>query len=102
MGQLKITGVTISVDFGQKEYGTGTNSFMNMKAEASEGIPIEQMDDVVNESLDMFAACWRTLLLGKIASSQLKGTEGKEQIEILMRRVEKVRKLIKGEAVGQQ
>lgn len=101
MSQIQINGITISVDIGDKEYGKGQNAFMNIQGKYPDGLPIEGLEDVMQDGLDMYFAAWRTILAGRYSSGQLSGTEFKEALAATTTRVEKIRKYLRKPVDGQ-
>jgi len=97
-----ITGLTVSVDVGDKEYGNGQSCFMNIQGRYPEpGQPMDELVDVVVDGLDMYFAAWRTILAGRYSSGQLSGTEFKEVLAATTTRVEKIRKYLRKPVDGQ-
>jgi hypothetical protein len=90
-----ITGVTISCDFGDKSYGNGQGSFANCTARyPEEGLPLEQLDQVVQDSLEMVLMCWKTLMLGRFSVGIISATEFKETFEAVTKRIDKAREYL--------
>ena len=103
MGDLSITSVTVSVEAADKEYGKGEARFMNLKGTyRDEGVPLADMDTVVEDSLDLFLAAWRSLLFAKYAQGSMKGTDLKATLDRAAEKTEKVRAYLRKEADGQQ
>ena len=91
-----ITGVTISCDFGDKSYGEGQGSFANCSARYPEaGLPLEQLDQVTQDSLGLFFMCWRTLMSGRFAVGVIGAKEYKEYMEKATSRLQKVQEFLK-------
>lgn len=99
---IQISGITISVDIGDKEYGKGQNAFMNLQGKYPDGVSIEELEDVMEDGLDMYFAAWRTLLAGRYTSGQLTGIEFKEVLAASALRVDKIRKYLRKPVDGQQ
>lgn len=95
MSEVQISGVTVSVDFGDKDFGKGQNAFMNIQGKYPEGVPLEGLEGVMEDGLDMYFAAWRTLLAGRYASGQIKGAEFKEILAATAIRVDKIRKYLR-------
>lgn len=94
-----IISTTVSVEFGDKEYGRGSSSFMNLTARYPEpGAPVEEIEDVMMQGLDSYFAAWKTLMAGRFAVGTIGGTEFKEHLAKAEGRIQKVRKYIKNEA----
>lgn len=88
-----ISAVTVSVDFGDKEYGNGSNSFMNISARFPEpGVPLEELDDVIDQGLDMYFAAWKTMLGSRYATGILAPADFKAMLEATTKRIALVRK----------
>ena len=88
-----ISAVTVSVDFGDKEYGNGSNSFMNISARYPEpGVQLEDLGDVIDQGLDMYFAAWETMLSARYATGILAGNDYKTYLEEATKRIAKARK----------
>jgi len=96
---LVITGVTVSAEFGDKSYGNGQGSFMNVstKCPDHDGVPLDKIDDVITDSLDAFFACWKTLLATRFAAGIINAAEFKKTLQDAELRLEKVRKFLRRE-----
>ena len=100
VGSIKpmISGITVSVDIADKEYGNGQGSFMNIQAKYPlEGAPIEELEEVMQDGLDLYFSAWKTLLAGRFAIGKLGGTEFKKVLTNATIRVNKIRKYLKSE-----
>lgn len=95
--QLSIVGITLSVDFGDKEYGKGVGSFMNISAKVPDpdGIPIEKIDDVITSGLDLYFATWKTLLGTRFATGVIDAKTFKQTLQDSTLRLEMVRKFLR-------
>jgi hypothetical protein len=64
---LGITGLTLSIEFGDTSYGAGTKSFMNLSARAPEGdpIPLDDPKQAIEAGLDMYLTAWSTLMMAR-------------------------------------
>jgi len=102
MSKVQINGITISVDFGDKEFGKGQNSFMNIQGKYPDGVAIEEIEDVMQDGLDMYFAAWRTILAGRFSSGHLSGTDFKTALNATSTRVEMIRKYLRKPVDGQQ
>ena len=102
----QITGITVSVSFGDKQYGSGTDSFMNIQTRYPEtGKSIEELDDVIADGLDLYFAAWRTILASRFATGQITvevdgktktDSEGfRNTLASTAARIEKVRKFLR-------
>lgn len=67
---LQITGLTLSIEFGDTAYGAGTKSFMNLSARAPEGdaIPLTNPNEAIAAGMDMYLTAWTTLMNGRLAA----------------------------------
>lgn len=92
MSNLGITGLTLSIEFGDTSYGAGTKSFMNLSARAPEGdpIPLDDPKQAIAAGLDMYLTAFTTLMNGRLATRVI----NKEEFEKGMYQVnERVAKL---------
>jgi hypothetical protein len=91
-----ISGVTVSVDMGDKDYGKGESCFMNMQGRYSEpGLPFDQLIDVVADGLDMYFAAWRTLFGSRYATGKITAVEFSETLAKVTSRIESTRRYLK-------
>lgn len=91
-----ITGVTVSVDVGDKEYGNGQSSFMNIQGRYPDaGQPIEEIIDVVTDGLDMYFAAWRTLLAGRFAVGKITSEEFRDTLAAVSLRIDRIQKYLR-------
>lgn len=94
---LEITGVTISAEIADKEYGKGSECFMNMSGKCPSPLPLTQIDEVIVDSLDMFFACWQTLLASRYAAGRLPAEDFNKKLEASQRRLKQIRTYYKKE-----
>lgn len=90
---LQVTGITVSIEFGDTEYGKGTKSFMNVSARVPEGehIPIENTDAIITAGLDMYLTAWETMMSARCAAGTIKGDELKKLVPAMKERVRRVK-----------
>ena len=101
MTKLLISGVTVSVSFSDKEYGKGQEFFQNISAKAPDaGIPLEEMSDVVDQSLDLFFAAWKAILTDRVIVGSLKGPEYKSLLNHAEIRIDKIRSYLQNHEPG--
>jgi hypothetical protein len=95
--KLAVVGITLSVDFGDKEYGKGVGSFMNVSAKVPgpDGIPFENIDDVISSGLDMYFVAWKTLLGSRFAAGIIDAATFKDTLQKTTLRMEMVRKYLR-------
>jgi hypothetical protein len=95
----QITGITLSVNFGDKEYGKGSDSFMNasLKWEDSEAPTLLQLDDVIIDGLDLYFAVWQTLLASRYTTGVINAEEFNKRLEASQKRLKMIRKFYKKE-----
>jgi len=105
LSKLGITGVTVSVEIADKNYGSGQSDFMSVSSRIPDGMPglPMDMDTVIGDGLDKYFAAWQTLLQAALASGRIDQADYMEQTRRFLTRVEKVRvlyrKMVKAEAV---
>lgn len=96
MTKPTITQVSLSVDLGDKSYGSGSSSFCSLQARYPEGgVPLDGVTDVVDASLDLYLACWQTLMSGRYATGIIAAAEYKEVIRKVAIRIEQTRKFLR-------
>jgi hypothetical protein len=91
-----ITSLTLSAEISDKEYGNGTKAFMNLSGRWPEpGKPIEEIDDVVQEGLDLYFAAWKTMLASRYSTGAIDGKTLKEHLSAAETRLARVREFIR-------
>jgi hypothetical protein len=96
MNKLLVTAVTVSVAFSDKEYGKGTEFFQNISAKAPDsGIPLEDLSNVIDQSFDLYFACWKALLTDRFIAGIIKGDEYKTILTAGEARLDKIRRYLK-------
>ena len=95
MAQLGVTSMTISIDVSDKEYGKGSSYFSNLTAKTPDApIPLDKIEQVVDEGLKMFLTVFQTILTGRFATGNLSSQEFKELWEISETRFAKIHKFL--------
>jgi hypothetical protein len=92
MSDLRIKEITISVQFADKDYGKGTESFHCLKADYPNPLPFTEINSVVDDSLDLFFAAWKTMLGTRFATGVIKAEEFKIALQNTQLRLDMVRK----------
>jgi hypothetical protein len=100
MSKAGVTGVTVSVEFGDTSYGAGSKCFTNLQAKFPE--PTEELDDVVDQGLDLYFAAWKTLLAGRWATGVIDKDTFRDQLAATTERIDKARKFLRRKANEQQ
>jgi len=95
MGNLLIQSVTISVELADKEYGNGSGRFLNLKGSYQEGVTLEGVGSVIEDSLDMFLAAWKSLLCSKYAQGCLDANGLKAKFEEAVVKTERAKKYLR-------
>ena len=82
---FNITGMTLSIECADTNYGAGTKSFCNLSARCPEGdpIPIDDPNQAITAGLDMYFTIWTTLMNGRLATRII----SKEEFEKGMKEV---------------
>lgn len=75
MSKPVITGITVSIDIANKEFGNGSASFMNIQGKYPDPATL---DDVLVDGLDMYFAAFKSLLASRYATGLLSGPEFKD------------------------
>jgi hypothetical protein len=90
---LGITGLTLSIEFGDTSYGAGTKSFMNLHARAPEGdpIPIDDPAQAIEAGLDMYLTAWTTLMMARFGVGTIEKEEYKQLVPIMRERFDKLK-----------
>jgi hypothetical protein len=95
MGNLIIQSVTISIELADKEYGNGIGRFLNLKGSYQDGVTLEGVGSVIEDSLDMFLAAWKSLLCSKFAHGCMGGKDLKAKFEDAVAKTEKVKSYLR-------
>jgi hypothetical protein len=98
-----ITHITVSVAMADKSYGSGTESFINLRGEYPDP---HTLDAALVDGLDMYFAAWKSLVASQFATGIMHGANGEpmtgEEFKGLLdrvgHRVEKVRTFLSKEA----
>jgi hypothetical protein len=88
MSKLGITGITVSVDISDKQYGNGSQSFLNLQGRYPDPSTLEE---AMIDGLAMYFAAWESLLASRFATGVLTAGELKKSVEDAKVRVAKVR-----------
>ena len=97
MSALTIHGVTVTCDFGDKNFGNGNGRFMSLSSklpEGTPGIPLTELDGIMADGLDMYFTAWATLMQTRYASGELNAQQFKEQIAAYRVRIENIHRLL--------
>jgi hypothetical protein len=96
-----IQGITVSIDIADKEYGNGSSGFMSIKGQYPEpGMPMECLEDVIDQGLDMYFAAWKTMLASRYASGAVDGETFKKHIAAGTHKLEKVKHFLRKEVAA--
>lgn len=92
-----ITGITVSISFGDKEYGKGSESFENIQAKWSESQApgLDKLDEVIDSGLDLYFAAWKTMLGTRFATGVIDAETFKTTLRNSELRLESVRKFLR-------
>lgn len=98
--RLQIQGVTLSLELKDLNYGSGPARFISIKGgmpEGSEnsGIPFENIDDVVDQSLQMFITAWKSLQMARFCANEVDGETLMKMLKRSEIRLEKMYKALK-------
>ncbi len=90
---LAITGLTLSIEFGDTQYGAGSKSFMNLQAHvpAGDGIPLDNPNEAISAGLDMYCTAWMTLMMGRLAARVINKEEFDKGMERIRERIAKLK-----------
>lgn len=93
MSRLGITGITLSVEFGDTTYGSGTKSFMNVSARVPDGdtIPVDDPREAIEGGLEMYMTAWTTLMASRLVVGTIKKDDFQESMAILKDRLETIK-----------
>ena len=90
--KLPITSVTVSLEVADKSYGDGSSRFVTLTAKSPDvGIPLENIDDVILQTLEMHLACYKSIAAQRFADGVIKAEELNHALAAAPRRLEKVR-----------
>jgi hypothetical protein len=98
MSNMVVRSVTISLELADKEFGNGMSRFFNIKGAYQEGdTPLEEVADVVDDSLTMFMAAWKSLLGSKCAQGKIDGKTMQDEVRKVIKRTTKVQAYLRKE-----
>lgn len=75
---------------------------MSAKVPSPEGVLLENIDDVIVDGLDMYFACWQTLLASRYATGVINADEFNKRLEASQKRLKQIRKYYKKEVSSEQ
>jgi hypothetical protein len=104
MAQLGITSMTVSISTSDKDYGKGSDYFCNITSKTSDAdlIPLEKIEQVVDEGLKMFLTTFQTILTSRFATGNLGAKEFKELWEMSETRFAKMHKFLAAQSVSEE
>jgi len=93
MSKLGITGLTLSIEFGDTSYGAGTKSFMNLSARANDGdpIPLDDPAQAIEAGLDLYLTAWTTLMTARRGVGTITKEEYMQIVPIMKDRFAKLK-----------
>lgn len=92
--KLAITSVTVSLEVKDMAYGNGSARFVTLTAktpDSADGIPLEKLDDVLLQSLDMHLAAYQSLHAARFSDGVIKADDLNKCLTVMPRRLQKVR-----------
>lgn len=92
--KLAITSVTVSLEVADKSYGDGSGRFVTLTAKTPDGtagVPLEKLNDVLLQSLDMHLVAYQSLMAQRFAAGVIKSDELNKCLTLMPRRLQKVR-----------
>lgn len=107
MSVLSVHSVTVSVEFGDKDYGRGNGRFMSAFAKVPEGHPGQPLDDpepVIQDGIDLYFAAWQSLMQTRAATGEIGLRDYAMETAAFRLRLNRVRELhqkIRGYSVAQ-
>jgi hypothetical protein len=96
MSDLRITGMTVSCDFGDKSYGNGNGRLFSVSAkvpDGSTGTPIADSDGLMADGIEMYFTAWQTALQTRYATGEIDAQQFKQQTVQFLVRLTKIRAL---------
>lgn len=93
MGALTIHGVTVSVDFGDKNYGNGNGRFMSASTKIPEGAEGMSPDQAMKDGVELYLTAWQTMLQTRYATGEINLDEYKTQTAAFLIRIERIGQL---------
>jgi hypothetical protein len=89
----EVTSITVSLDYGDKNFGAGSGSFMNASAKWQEG-ESPDLSEVMDKGIDLYFTAWKTLLVSRCATGVISSSNFKIAIGTGIARIEKVKALL--------
>jgi hypothetical protein len=94
MGKPEIIGVTVSVNLSDKNYGSGSESFISLQGRYPDPTILK---DVLFDGIDMYFSAWESLLASRYATGAGTALEFKKALEDAKIRLSKVRAFLQKE-----
>lgn len=85
-----IHGVTVSVSFGDKQYGNGDDRFFSSSFKVPEGEPGVPLDQAMQDGIDMYFNAWQALMQTRYATGSITAQEYKQQTVEFISRISKI------------
>lgn len=93
MDTLTIHGVTVSVDFGDKNYGNGNGRFMSASTKVPETAEGISADTAMRDGIELYLTAWQTLMQTRYATGDLSLDDYKTQTAAFLLRIERIGQL---------
>lgn len=93
MSDLKITGITVSVELKRSTYGgaEAENRFASMRAEIPVGAAGLDANQALSESLDLHFKTWESLLAAEVTMGGMDSPTFTARLERARRRLDKLK-----------
>ena len=91
-----VVNIAVSVDIGvEGDFGKGTKSFQSISGRYPDpGVPLEELDDVIDVGMDYYYAAWKSLLQSRYITGSLSGKDLQAKFAIAEARIKKLHKFL--------
>jgi hypothetical protein len=93
MSDLSIHGLTVSVDFGDKVYGSGNGRFMSASKKVADDHPGISPDLAMKDGIELYFTAWQTMMQTRYATGDIDSEAYKTQTAAFLVRIEQIGKL---------
>lgn len=90
---MTVTAVTVSLRISDTEYGRGSERFLSLKGEVTEGegIPLEDYDQVLSRVMDLQLQAWEAVQASRYSGGEITGKQLQPLIEQGRKRTERIK-----------
>ncbi len=104
MGKFAVTGMTVSVEVADINFGAGTKYFTNISAKVPDdaGLSLDSPEEILSSGLDLFETVYKSVTLARCASSNIDRKTMVDMLNTTHNRVAKLKTLLTAEKENSQ